>query len=265
MYSPFRLAIKYVHYYLTAANGKGHGTHSPFIFEFITKVLNDRRDFYSYRLVEALRKQLLADQRTLEVEDMGAGSGFGNTHTRHIADIAKRAAKPAKYGQLLFRIVNHYQCRSVLELGTSLGLTTAYLAFGNAQAPVITCEGSGAIAAAAQKHFAALQLRNIDLRQGNFDHTLPGILAENGCPDLVFFDGNHRKAPTLHYFEQCLAGVKEDTIFIFDDIHWSAEMEAAWKEICAHPQVRATVDLFFVGIVFFRKAFKTPQHFVIRY
>ncbi|MEJ7676870.1 MAG: hypothetical protein WKG06_03130 [Segetibacter sp.] len=57
----------------------------------------------------------------------------------------------------------------------------------------------------------------------------------------------------------------ESSVFIFDDIHWSKEMEEAWKYIQQHSAVTLTIDLFFIGIVFFRREQKVPQHFVIRF
>ena len=116
MYSSFQLAVKYLNYYFTASNGKGHGMHSPFVFEFITKVLIDKTKYPAYQKVENLRKQLLKDQR-LTVEDYGAGSSIDKTNQRRIASIAKNAAKPKKYGQLLYRMVKYYQPTAIFELG----------------------------------------------------------------------------------------------------------------------------------------------------
>ncbi len=130
MYSKFQLGLKYLHYYFTASNSKGHGMHSPFVFEFITRVLNDKTDYPAYSHVENLRKQLLKDQSVVTVEDFGAGSSIDKTNQRTIASIAKNAAKPAKFGQLLHRMVKHYQPQTILELGTSLGITTSYLIIG---------------------------------------------------------------------------------------------------------------------------------------
>src|SRR6185295_7810489 len=178
MYSRPELARKFLRYYFTASNGKGHGIHSPFVFDFVTHVLNDRRNFYSYTEVESLREQLLQDNTIIEVEDFGAGSAVHKTNRRSIASIAKHAAKPKKWGQLLFRMVNYYQPQQILELGTSLGITTSYLAKGNSKAKLITMEGSHAIAAAARNNFAAMKLGSLKLKEGNFDNTLLTVLEE---------------------------------------------------------------------------------------
>lgn len=265
MYSSLQLAAKYIAYWISSSNGKGHGTHSPFIFEFITKVSNDKTVYPEYDKVEPLRKQLLNDNTLLNVEDFGAGSTVSKTNQRTVASIAKNAAKSKKLGQLLFRIVKYYQPKTILELGTSLGITTSYLSLANPEAQVITMEGSKEIADTANQNFRNLDLQNIELVTGNFDNTLSSIISQLSSIDLVFIDGNHRKEPTKRYFHQLLTKANNDSIFIFDDIHWSAEMEAAWETIKAHESVRCSIDLFFIGIVSFRKEFKVKQHFTIRF
>jgi predicted O-methyltransferase YrrM len=265
MYSVFQLAKKYLHYFITAANGKGHGIHSPFVFEMITEVLNDKRHFYAYDQVENLRKELLKKNDQLQITDFGAGSGTGATNLRSIQSIARRAAKPKKLGQLLFRLVQYYQPNTILELGTSLGLTTAYLASAKKSANVITIEGSDAIAKEAAYHFHILGLKNIRQVTGNFDEVLAPELHTIQQVNFAFIDGNHRLHPTLQYYRQLLPFIDEYSILVFDDIHWSREMEQAWETIRADDAVRLTIDLFFIGLVFFRKDFKAKQHFVIRF
>jgi methyltransferase family protein len=289
MYSTFRLAGKYLHYYLTAANGRGHGIHSPFVFEFVTKVLNDKRAYPEYAPIERLRDRLRRDPTLLEIEDLGAGPVNGAAHTRSVGSIARHAAKPSLLGQLLFRVARHYKPSTILELGTSLGLSAAYLSSGAPQARLYTIEGAPALAAAAGANLHSL---GIDIRPitGNFDAVLPGLLAGIPPIELAFVDGNHRFEPTLRYFEMILthagggegvaggrergegvAGGRErgeraaGSVLIFDDIHWSAEMEAAWAAIKGDPRVYLTVDLFFLGFVFLRDAFKVKQHFAIRF
>lgn len=265
MYSPLQLAVKYLKYWITASNSKGHGMHSPFVFEFITKVLNDKTVYPEYEKVEALRSQLLNDNRVLEVEDFGAGSVVDKKNKRSISSIAKNASKPKKFGQLLFRMIKHYQPATILELGTSLGITTSYLSLAKPNARLITMEGSKEIAGIASRNFKTLDLKYTELIEGNFDNTLSSIISQLSSLDFGFVDGNHRKEPTIRYFQQLLAKTNNDSILVFDDIHWSREMEAAWETIKKDPAVTCSIDLFFIGIVFFRKEFKEKQHFVIRF
>ena len=250
---------------MSASNGKGHGMHSPFVFEFIQKVLNDRTNYAAYAAVENCRQQLLNDQTILEVEDFGAGTSSGKGKQRSVASIAKNAAKPAKFGQLLYRIVKYYQPQTILELGTSLGITTAYLSLARPESKLVTMEGAQAIAAKARQNFASLHLQNVLLAEGNFDQSLPTVLDQLPSLDLVFVDGNHRREPTVAYFNHLLARTHNNSILIFDDIHWSLEMEQAWSTIQRHPSVRCSIDLFFIGIVLFRQEFMEKQDFIIRF
>src|SRR6186713_2428216 len=162
MYSKGQLLLKYLQYYFTASNGKGHGMHSPFVFEFIAKILNDKTVYPEYEKVEALRNQLLNDNTVLEVEDFGAGSVIDKKSKRSISSIAKNAAKPKKFGQLLFRMIKHYQPANILELGTSLGITSSYLSLAKPRGRLMTMEGSKEIAEVAKKNFANLEIRNIE-------------------------------------------------------------------------------------------------------
>lgn len=265
MYSKLQLASKYIKYWLTASNGKGHGIHSPFVFDFVTNVLNDKRSFYCYQTIEYLRADLKRNNTVLTVEDFGAGSHTKQYNQRTVSSIASSALKTPKFSRLLFRMVNHYQPNTILELGTSLGITTCYLACAKNDASVITLEGAPAVASAAKENFERLRLQNIQTITGNFDNTLPGVLQKLASVDFVFVDGNHRKEPTLNYFHQLLQKRNEYSVFIFDDIHWSKDMEEAWDIILQHEDVTLSIDLFFIGIVFFRKENKAKQHYIIRF
>jgi len=251
-----RFLLKYLRYQLAAGNK--HDVHSPFVFDLLTNVIEVNTPYYVYDKIEFLRTQLLASSKMIEVTDLGAGvSG-----KRKISDIAQRSAKPAKYGQLLFRMVNHFQPKNILELGTSLGISSLYLAGPSSEAKLVTVEGCPQIARAAGEHFKKFGATNIEVINGNFDEVLPGLNDKKF--DFIFFDGNHRKEPTIKYFEMCLAMAGDNAVFVFDDIHWSAEMEQAWEYIKAHKGVSVTIDLFFLGFVFFRKE-QVREHFVLKF
>lgn len=253
------LAKKYLRYYFTAGNR--HDVHSPFVYALVDEVLNDKAFKPAYAPVEALRKQLLQSGEVIEVTDLGAGSLMGATNTRRIKDIVKHAAKPPKFGQLFYRLVQYFQAGTVLELGTSMGLSTAYMA--SAGATVHTIEGCPNIAAKAGENFAALGLQNIRQYVGNFDTVLPSVLSEIPAPDIVYIDGNHREEPTVRYYLECLQKVKPSTLLIFDDVHWTEGMERAWEAVKGHPATTLSIDLFFIGLVFLREEFKVKQEFVL--
>ena len=183
-----------------------------------------------------------------------------------IRDIVRTAEKPARFGRLLHRLIQRFHARSVVELGTSLGITTAYLAGAAAltQGHVLTFEGCPQTAAVAQQNLLHLNARNVDVIVGNLDDTLAPSVATLEQIDLAFFDANHRYEPTVRYFETCLTKAHNDTVFVFDDIHWSAEMEQAWAYTKAHPSVSVTIDLFWIGLVFFRRE-QPKQGFTLRF
>lgn len=265
MYSPLQLALRYARYRFTAYNGRGHGMHSPFVYALIREVLNDRKQYAAYDRVEQLRSRLKKEDRLLTVTDFGAGSVKGTRPQRSISSIARHAAKPAKYGQLLYRLVQYFQPAHMLELGTSLGITSSYLALGQPQGRLHTIEGAASIAEAAAANFNKLGLTNIELHTGRFEQVLPTLLPRLQQVDFAFLDGNHREEPTVEYFHQLLPYLHNHSVVVLDDIHWSAGMERAWEQVRMHASVTCSIDLFFIGIVFLRKEFHEPGHFTIRY
>jgi predicted O-methyltransferase YrrM len=264
-YTFFQLAIRYMRYYFTAMNGRGHGIHSPFVYAFVRQVLLDDQTHPAFEPIEEMRARLLKDTRELNLTDYGAGSGTGLEKLRTVAHIARTAAKPARLAQLLFRSARYFNTLVIVELGSSLALTTAYLAASDPNARIFSIEGDPALAAIARENLASLGSSNAEIITGNFDDQLQPLLARLPETNLVYIDGNHRLEPTLRYFEHALATAGPETVIILDDIHWSAEMEAAWEKIKGHPAVTATIDIFYLGYVFLRPEFKERQHFLIRY
>jgi predicted O-methyltransferase YrrM len=263
MYSRTELALKYLHYAWHASNGKGHGIHSPFVYEFVTKVLNDREMYYPFPAIETLRSALEKDRRKIMVEDNGKTPAQNRKTT--VSAIAHRALSTQKFGRLLFRIANFYQPKTIIELGTSLGISGAYLASADPDVRLVTLEGSAAVAEIAGENFSKLGLQPVRRITGNFDNTLKEALQSAPPVDLAYIDGNHRKEPLLHYFHQLMQERSREAIFILHDIHWSRGMEAGWEMIKDHAEVMLTIDLFSAGIVFFRDQFRVKQHFTIRF
>ena len=266
MYNSFQLAWKFLVYLLTSSNGKGHGVHSPFVFDFIVNVLRGKNaDVQAFKQIEAKRRAFEHSSLVLDVLDLGAGSSSGKQNQRTVSSIAKRAAKPSRFARLFYRIITYYQIDSVLELGTSLGLTTRYLSIASPQHGVVSIEGAPAIANFTSKSLAEEGFGNTTILTGDFNEHLPATLASMKGSKLVFFDGNHQYQPTLDYFQAALGVIDDADILIFDDIHWSKDMEKAWSEIRNNEKVSCTIDLFFIGIVFFRKEFKEKLDFAIRF
>lgn len=234
--------------------------HSPFVYDFAEKILNDKRNFYAFQDIETLKATLVRSDTLIQTTDCGAG----NSRVRRLADMLKTMSIPAHYGKLLFRMVNYYQPQHLLEFGTALGISTLYQALPKREAHFVSMEGCPNTAAAARQHLQQSGCGRVEVQVGNFDDILPNVLQTFTQLDWVFFDGNHRLAPTLRYFETCLAKAHENSIFVFDDVHWSPEMSEAWQYIKAHPRTRVTIDLWRLGIVFFRST-QAKEHFVLYY
>ena len=240
--------------------------HSPFVYDFYRNVISDRTPSADFLQIEAVRKELLHRYRFIKKVDLGARAGdlpFSQRFVR-VKDIARYSSVSARKGQFLYRLVAHFKPRTIIELGTSFGISTMYMAMGYRNARIITLEGCHDTAGIAGHNFNRLGLSNIEEVCGNFDTKLPEILERVGTVDLVFFDGNHKKEATLRYFDQSFSHIQNNTIFLFDDIHWSKGMKEAWENIREHPSVSVSIDLFSMGIVFFRKEL-SKEDFVLRF
>ncbi|HMC00687.1 MAG TPA: class I SAM-dependent methyltransferase, partial [Flavobacteriaceae bacterium] len=182
-------------------------------------------------------------------------------NTRKIASIAKTSGSTLKRTKLVYRLVNYFQCKNILELGTSLGLATQAMSIANPETTITTVEGCPNISKFTKDNFQELGLNNINLINEDFDTAIHNL--KNKSYDLIFFDGNHQKQATLKYFNALISTVHNDSVFIFDDIYWSKDMAESWETIKQHPKVTVTIDTFFWGFVFFRKE-QAKEHFIIR-
>jgi len=244
-----------------------HGVHSPFVFNLLTKCFYDKKPKPEYAILKNYRKSLLDNKNFIEVTDFGAGSKVFKSNRRQIAKIAQTAGISTRRAELLFRITQYFRPAAILEIGTSLGLATSALALGNIDAKVITLEGCPETANQGQLQLEKFNLKNVNSVVTEFEKYFKDIQKELKTDtdkfDLIYFDGNHSKKATLAYFEILLPTITNDTVWIFDDIHWSLDMEEAWEAIKNHSKVTVTIDTFQWGFVFFRYE-QEKEHFVIR-
>ena len=270
----------YLRHCLTARHTGGHGIHSPYLFEWVRMVLSDENSYYAWGEIEKVRARMLADRRVMEFVDYGAGIGNresenGNREARDrrkVSDIAKRSLAKKKYAQMLARLVNWLgrplltspsrggigdgqlamgNGLIIVELGTSLGVTTAYMAAMDKRNKLITYEGCPAVAEIAKENWEALGLKNIDCRVGEITAEILDRDLER--VDVAFIDANHTYAGTRAYFNVLAEKMHRKSVMIVDDIHYNKEMEQAWREICADERVTSTMDLYQMGLVFFDK------------
>jgi predicted O-methyltransferase YrrM len=271
-----RFVLRFLNYKLFSRHKYGHGIHSPFVFDFITCVLNDKFRYEEYGEVEKIRRQLRLEEREILYSDYGAGSRKSKTGTIKagpgknkqgavkIKDIARYSSVNKKFGQLLFRIVKYFSPDTVLELGTSLGISSIYMARACRHARVISIEADKNLAEIARQNFHNAGLHNVEVINDRFENVLAPLIKRLNNKIFIFIDGNHEKKPTLQYFNQLLVKSGKNMIMVFDDIHWSEGMSEAWQEIKSNPTVKITLDLFYLGIVFFNRGVQ-KQDFVIRY
>jgi predicted O-methyltransferase YrrM len=240
--------------------------HSPFVYGFYSNVLMDRHSYHQYRVVNRLRKELETAGRFIKRKDLGARCKDypGDQRFVRVKDIVHHASVDRKKGEFLFRLIRQYAPSTIIELGTSLGISAIYFGLAAPESRILTIEGCIDSANLARENIEKAGLKNIEVITGNFEDKLGVALTEIPMPDLVFFDGNHRKEPTLAYFAECLEHVHPGTIFLFDDIHWSKGMEAAWDTIRVHPKVKVSIDLYYIGIVFFKEEL-SKEDFTIRF
>jgi predicted O-methyltransferase YrrM len=252
----------YIKHALRSKGKGGHGIHSPWVYELITQVLHRDKSFYFIDSIEEQRKALLRNTTRIELNDLGAGSHATHSSERSISQIASSALQPQHHAQAIAKMVHRYHPEKILELGTSLGITTAYLKSANPSAEIYTLEGDEAIGNVAKGVWETLGLNGVELVQGNIDETLGHVLKTMQRVDFALLDANHRYEPTMRYFGQLLPYCHEHTILILDDIHWSEEMNRAWQEIIQHPEITISIDFFHFGLLHFRKG-KEKENFII--
>jgi len=253
-----------------------HAVHSPFVFTLITKCFYDRKpkadpsgseQAKQYQVLKNYRNSLLENTNTIEVTDFGAGSKVFKSNIRQISKIAKTAGITRKRAELLLRITTYFQPERILEIGTSLGLATSALALGSRnvgkEGKITTLEGCPETANQCQLQLRKFNFKTVELVVSEFSEYLETINHQPSTINLIYFDGNHSKKATLDYLEFLLPTINNETVWIFDDIHWSKEMEDAWEIIKKHPKVTVTIDTFQWGLVFFRRE-QPKEHFVIR-
>ncbi|HMP99402.1 MAG TPA: class I SAM-dependent methyltransferase [Cyclobacteriaceae bacterium] len=246
----------YITYWLDAVNR--YSLHSPFVFDFYHQVLK-KESAENFQPIEKLRDDLINSKRKIRVDDFGSKRKKYHQQERGLSEITKQSAVEARFGKLYNRIVKYTKAKHIIELGTSLGIGTAYLAWNHTET-VNTFEACAQTAHEARFNFEYLNLKNIEVHTGEIENTLPKYLVESKKIDLALIDANHNYEPTLRYFKWILGRCHLASIVIIHDIHQSAAMEKAWQEIKKNEQVYCSIDLFHCGLIFFDPALNKQHH-----
>jgi len=249
----------YLNHWLNAVDE--HSIHSPFFFDFYKKAIkNDSHNNPEFSAIEETRQKLLKNTLEVAIHDLGAKSPHFKKENRTLSEIAETSLSPALYCRLYNRIIEYTDSTKILELGTSMGITTLYLA-QKQEAYVTTFEGNTSLINVALTHFEYFRAKNIELIEGNLDSELSNYLLKPVKIDFVLMDANHRYEPTLSYFNLLSRRMADKGVIVLDDIHYSEEMSRAWKELRNHQLVYGSVDLFRCGILFFDPALNR-QHYI---
>ncbi len=240
--------------------------HPPFAYDLIQHLKNHDIPTEDKKTIFSVKRKAANNNNIIEHTDMGANAN-GKDYIRtfkKVADIAAKSSISHKYGKLLYHLVNYFKPGNILEMGTSLGISTLYLSLANKKSSVISIEGCAETAHVAQSYLRKAGASNVKIYGGGFDLLLPQVLQEMPSVDLIFFDGHHKYKPTMEYYRQSKPYTHDSTVFIFDDIHWSKEMHKAWRHIIHDKDVTLSLDFFQLGIVFFKKGI-SKQNLIIRY
>ncbi len=238
-----------------------HSVHSPFFFDFYNKVIrNDHSKLPEFVAIEDIRKKLLKNTKQVTINDLGAKSPHFKQDNRTLSRIAQTSLSPASYCRLYNRIIHYFDASHILELGTSMGITTLYLA-KKKNSRVVTFEGNKEMIHVALTNFDYSDTKNIELVEGNLDSELSNYLLSPAKIDFVLMDANHRYEPTVRYFNLLSRRMADKGVIVIDDIYYSEEMNRAWKELSNHQLVYGSVDLFRCGILFFDPALNR-QHYI---
>ena len=257
-----QVAVDFLKYRLKAKTR--HGVHSPFAYRLVDQVIYDFHAKKVYSDIEKLRSELFLDVRNITITDFGAGLLLTKNKQNKISTLARNILKPARLDQLIYRLATDVNLGNIIELGSCLGIKTAYLAKAAPNARIISVERCPETAEIAHENLDKLHIQNLELLVGNFDELFPEVIRNSTELDFVLINGKHPKEAILNYFRKCLPKLSKNSILIVDNIYRSQDMKDAWTQIKAHPEVSVTFDLFQIGLVFVKKG-QAKEDFMIRF
>lgn len=238
-----------------------HSLHSPFFYNFYLNIIKNNSYSKKWDEIENFRKALLKNETELKILDLGAGSKVENSSTRKIKSIARHSLSSSKFSQFIFRLIQDYNFENIIDLGTSFGITTAYMAKANPNTSIYTFEADPNALKIAKE--VNINQGNIKFHEGDIGSLLPEMLHKsNSKIDLVYADANHTYEASIDYYNIIQPNLTSNSIYILDDIHWSAGMKKAWEELKLRKEVTSSIDLFDAGLLFFNSDFK-KQHYVL--
>lgn len=239
--------------------------HSPYVFSFITHILEGKQEGYD-GVAKSLYTYYKKHSNKVNLAlNAGAGSQEVKNQLYRPQELIHKLGLPDKYGKILYALVKDDEIERVIELGTSIGTSAAFMAAAGNK-PIVSIDANPEVLASTKQAFDTIMPEHqIEFVQAYFDDVLDQVIQGSLKHTLVFIDGDHNKEAVLRYFNTCLQFAEQPAVIVFDDIYWSEGMTEAWQEICIHPKVKLSIDLYRIGIVFFREESLTKEHFQLWY
>ena len=203
LYSTPTLLLKYLHYYWVAANAKGHGIHSPFVFKFIQEILNSKSS------LEQIEKNAPAVNKILQEIEAASSSKL---HPKIKLVIARLLQSNHPVSFSVTGDMKPFDADSAVNTNAKIGLTESVESI-----------------------------------------------------DFAFIGKGQDEATMLQRSSNLIDKMHSNSLVILHGIHTDSKMEAAWGQLKKHANIRLTIDLFSIGILFCRKEQKEQEHFIIRY
>jgi predicted O-methyltransferase YrrM len=220
------------------------------IDEYLTRTLT-KRDMEETNKILGIRRELASQDRTPSLKDYGFRPD-GSKANRTMGEICNKMGLASKLCINIFNIVRSMKPKMCLELGTGIGISGSYIAsalkLNRNNGKLITIEGDETLTDLSKDVFDNLGLENVSVVNSKFDEAIQTILQSNDTIDLVFCDGDHNEQRTFDYYKSTLGGMQDGSVYILDDIRWSAGMRRAWERICHHREVNEYKDMNRLGV-----------------
>lgn len=258
----FRFFADYLTHRLVAKTR--HGTHSPFVYKLTDEVIYDFSAKKIDDSVEQQRKKLFDDDSSLILTENNECLGQLKLQQTTVKRLAKKLTNKKEVDRLIYRLVANRQPAVSLQIGTGLGVSAAYFSMANSRNPVKIIECEPEFSTVAQRIFSNLGIDNVELRTGNLQQLLHHTLLNSTKLDIVYFNKFKDGETLFNLFGLCLAKADENSMFIIKGIYSDPSTKTMWAKIKELPEVTVTVDLFWIGLVYFKKD-QAEEHFKIKF
>jgi len=251
----FRLPRK-IKYLRKARHWHGFGIHSPFLFHLVTEVIEDKKRYPVYRIIQSSKKQITNRVKEINYDQEITYNGIPLQSLIGKKKPFKSVELGYRYGKLMLRLVREFKPSSVFYHGPTFGLNLLYLALADENIPVNTHTTDPVMNQLCKEAIENIPVNNVNLE---FEETTPSCVQEFVFINLSFLPGEARNKILL---KLKLGG--DDDVMIIRGIHKSGEMETLWQEVIKEKKVRVSLDLYEIGILLFRKKLQ-KQHFILRF